>query len=798
MHFFRLYQNLKLGGIVLLFCLCVEANGQNATQFLKDKFSRFTQHRLQEKIFMHTDRNFYLSGDVLWFKLYQVDAQFHQPLAISNVAYVELLDTENKPILQSKIEANNGSGQGSLYLPLSVPSGIYTLRTYTNWMKNFGPDFFYSKRITIVNTHQSRPENQVAVVPPAPEINFFPEGGNLVYGMHSRIACKVTTGDGKGLSFTGKIIDENNTTAANFESLAFGMGSFYFTPQQGHQYKAIIQVKGNLYTSVLPQIYQTGYVMSLSSENRQFLTVQVQTNLPYEEEMYLIVHTRQQLKATTLAVIKNGKAAFTIDKAILGEGISQFTLFNAQRKPVCERLYFTYPSDPLQIVVSGIQPAYPERSKIEMSIQAMNAKQQPTLADLSMAVYRIDSLQQVDETNISAYLWLSSDLTGYIESPEYYFTNTDHSQTFAALDNLLLTQGWRRFRWEDVLKDNLPVLSFPPEIKGHIIQGKVISNKTDLPVAHSTTYLSIPGPSADIGVSVSDQMGNVRFNMKKMYGNGEIILQTDPQSDTSTHVEIGNPFSEQYNHQSLPAFSLSNKYRESLLDKSIATQVQNLYSGEKINQLERLVDTIPFYQKADETYFLDNYTRFTSMEEVMREYVMYMDVQKNREGFALRLLDKSSQQFFTNQPLILVDGVPFFDVNHLMKFDPRKIRKLDVVNHRYLLGSTIFSGIMNWSTYQSNLADFELEPKATVIDYEGLQSKREFYTPRYDTELQKNNHLPDFRNVLYWASQIPLTDKGEGKLSFFTSDIPGKYIVVIQGLTSSGQCGAIYLNFNVQ
>ena len=130
------------------------ANSQINTGKLEETFGRYAEHALQEKLYMHVDRNFYLAGDILWCKLYVVDASLHQPLDISKVAYVEVLDENNTPALQAKIRLQNGKGNGSLSLPVSIKSGNYKIRTYTNWMKNAGPDYFFEKMITIVNAQK--------------------------------------------------------------------------------------------------------------------------------------------------------------------------------------------------------------------------------------------------------------------------------------------------------------------------------------------------------------------------------------------------------------------------------------------------------------------------------------------------------------------------------------------------------------------------------------------------------------------------------------------------------------------
>ena len=133
-----------------------------------------------------------------------------------------------------------------------------------------------------------------------------------------------------------------------------------------------------------------------------------------------------------------------------------------------------------------------------------------------------------------------------------------------------------------------------------------------------------------------------------------------------------------------------------------------------------------------------------------------------------------------------------------MSFDPLKIKKLEVVNRRYTLGSSEFEGILNWSTYKGDLANYELDSNVAVIDYEGLQLEREFYSPAYNTQEKAASHLPDFRNVLYWQPDITLNGNETKEIGFYTSDVPGKYAVVIQGLDNNGICGSRLVTFEVK
>jgi hypothetical protein len=189
----------KLSALLILFIsFAISAVGQeNPLDTLRQKFGQHREKALQEKIYAHIDRNFYLTGETLWFKIYTVDASIHQPVNVSKVAYAEILDRGNFPVLQAKIELKNGMGNGSFFLPASLSSGNYTLRLYTNWMKNFNHEFYFDEIFTIVNPFVI-PDATPASAPKNCSVQFFPEGGNLVGGVESKVAFKITDERGRG------------------------------------------------------------------------------------------------------------------------------------------------------------------------------------------------------------------------------------------------------------------------------------------------------------------------------------------------------------------------------------------------------------------------------------------------------------------------------------------------------------------------------------------------------------------------------------------------------------------------
>src|SRR2546423_14881722 len=201
-----------------VFSVCFSQNNESDT--LKGKYLSYQSANLQEKIYVHTDKNFYLCGELIWFKIYCVDASFHKPLNQSKVAYIEILDKERKAVYHAKIALENGQGNGSFFLSSSTGTGNYLLRAYTNWMKNFSPEYYFEKEISIVNTLK-RPDWKSLEKPENLNVRFFPEGGNLVYGIQSKVAFRLSDQYDRGVDCEGYVMDHNDTIA-RFRSLNFG------------------------------------------------------------------------------------------------------------------------------------------------------------------------------------------------------------------------------------------------------------------------------------------------------------------------------------------------------------------------------------------------------------------------------------------------------------------------------------------------------------------------------------------------------------------------------------------------
>lgn len=763
---------------------------------IKTRFDRYRIDNPQEKIYIHTDQELYLTGETLWMKIYCVEGATHLPSDLSKVAYIEVLDGNNIVVLQTKVELQQGLGKGTLFIPASLNSGNYQLRAYTQWMKNFSPDFFFLKKVPIVNAFRA-PEAVTASKEASLTVRWYPEGGHLVYGLESKIAFKVSDQQGKGVPFTGVILNEENDTLVHIQPQKFGMGHFRMKAIAGSYRAVITDSLGRTHTSVLPRPKDEGIVMQLHDSLASDIVVDIARSSGSSiHSLFYVIHARQIVAAAGGLNFKGDKASLVIPRQQLQEGINHITLFDDSMQPVVERLYFIQGTKKLAVDATPLQKEFGVRRKVTIDVTASNIDKTGE-ASLSVSVFKNDSLQPTPSGNLFQYLWLTSDLQGSIELSDFNnFSDSDDAKQ--ALDQIMLTHGWRRFDWSEVLSGKKTQHAFIPEYRGHLVRAKVL--KPDgTPASGIATYLSSPNKIVQLYAGRSNSKGEVQFEMKDFHGPRKVIVTANTAQDSTVKISIENPFSNASSSRIAIPLQLDKSIAGQLRKRSVAMQVQDIYYGENsLRYGDATKDSSAFYGRASQVYYLDDYTRFPVMEEVMREYVPGVMVRKRRDGFHFLVLDNVRKSVFRDDPLVLLDGVPVFDIDRIMEFDPLKVKKLDVITSRYYLGPIMFPGIVSYSTYNGDLAGFEVDPKSITVDYEGLQRNRVFHAPDYDNEKQRQTRMPDRRYLLWWEPDLRIDENGKAQLEFYTSDLTGQYTILVEGLTENGYTGSAISSFTVK
>lgn len=724
-----------------------------------------------ESIYVHTDKETYFPGEILWFKIYAVQTDDLTPVKTSSVAYLDLLDSKGLSVLQNKIETGPATRNGgSVFIPQRLTSGTYTLTGSTRMAnRSFSKKIVILNPFAVIDTLNLPSKNTYT-------LKLFPEGGTLVKGIESRVGYKISDAFGKGVKASLTLPDGTTAVSNNM-----GIGSFKVTPGSGMKVKVTLP-DGQQLEQALPAAAEAGYVLNAEDKGDQYL-VKVASGAHRAGEMLTLVTEspgRKQVKHP-VTLSSAGTAVYSLSRAQLTEGTSRLTLLRGDGGlPLAERILFRAPQKSLRLKLALNKDTFLTRREITLSLNQITQDARLT-ADISVSVKKIDDIQRPADENIGSYLYLRKDLAGEIENPDYYFSDIEKRKT--DLDNLLLTHGWRKFKNPEG----------EAEERYHLIRIRFNDKATGAPQAGREAILSVPVRAPMIYTAITDEEGVASFWVKNMFGTQN--LATRLTTGELSHAEILRSRPEAECASSSPE-DISGISQKSYNEYAINVQVENIFSGKNRTSYLRPsnLDSIPFFGKADVRYRLDDYTRFVVMEEVLREYVREVNVRKNRNDFHLRALDAFRSVFFNNDPLILLDGIPVPNANDIMAYDPLKVENIDVVTGRFFIGKNTYDGIVSFSTYKGSLEGYTLDPSFNVFTYEGLQPEREFYSP----EVSSISSIPDNRTVLYWHPRLTLSGEKNQSVTFSSSDLAGEYLVDVQGIDSSGKPGSATLKFVVK
>ncbi len=282
------------------------------------------------------------------------------------------------------------------------------------------------------------------------DLQFFPEGGDMVAGIPTRLAFKAVNEFGKPADISGRILDGKGRQVALFESYHNGMGAVDFVPQSGEHYTARLnRPVGNEQSFLLPNIYERGYTLRLIERGTKSLRFEIAGSRP--GKVFLTGSSRDKLFFFKELDLQQEAVVVEAPVEMLEPGIACFTLFDQNTHEQAERLVFVNKDRGLQIEIKTDKDQYLPREKVRLDIRVRDRFGVPLKGAFSLAVVDEKMLSYADDKqgHLLASLLLEQDVKGKIEEPNFYF-DPKEPKADQALDYLLMTQGWRRFQWKAV------------------------------------------------------------------------------------------------------------------------------------------------------------------------------------------------------------------------------------------------------------------------------------------------------------------------------------------------------------
>ena len=490
------------------------AAGSGDFRPLLERLRAFGRTIPQEKVYVHMDNTCYQLGDTIWFSAYTRRTDTGEPSNVSGVLYVELYGQEGYLLERKLIQMREGQGEGFFALNGSAQyAGLHELRAYTRWQLNWGgydrkhsPWAFkwfdsrelerayfrdYAKLYSRVFPVYDRPHEPGDFPRNVTlrgkrryfrrdrdrrrlTLSLFPEGGGLVVGQPCRMAFEAAWDDGEWVD--GWLYCGGDSARV----VSRGRGVITLTPTGGRKQKVtFVAADGTRARAELPQADTLGVALRMEQDSQGWRARLRHTpNLPASSLALTLMHEGRTVAFSRVDRLERGDDGWTCslgDSLLKASGVYQLTVFDSQGRVYADRLFFVRHNADLRptLSVSGLKGEYAPYEPVSLRVKTPQAH-----SHVSLTV-RDDNRRDFlhDNGTILTEMLLSSEIRGFVPQPGWYFERDD-AERRQALDLLMMTQGWRRFRWQDMAVRGAWELSQPAE-QTPVIKGGVYKRNSD-------------------------------------------------------------------------------------------------------------------------------------------------------------------------------------------------------------------------------------------------------------------------------------------------------------------------------
>jgi TonB-dependent SusC/RagA subfamily outer membrane receptor len=638
------------------------------------------------------------------------------------------------------------------------------------------------------------------------DVQFFPESGNLVESLPNKIGIKAVNASGLGEDVIGSIIDNDGQEVTQFSTQHLGIGSFILNPQPGKIYTAKVKYKdGSESTINLPRVLPSGYIITVNSNTENVVAkVLLSPDLIGNGELKLVAQNNGNVYFISKAASQKQIITTSIPKKDLPSGIIQLTLFSAQNNPVAERLVFVNNvKDRITTKVSTAKESYARKEKVNVNLQADFAEK-PAQASFSIAVTNTTSVKpdEENESNIFTTLLLTSDLIGYIEKPNYYFLHDDQ-KTQQDLDNLMITQGWRRILWKNIINNAGPNIRYEPE-KSLKISG-VVTSYGGKPLPNSKVSLFSSSGGLFAIDTLSDAQGRFNFDNLIFNDSTKFIVQARTSKNKKSVDIVLDVVSGQVVTKNKNTGDIEVNVNEAL--SGYLKQSENYFDDlTKRGILERtiLLKEVNIVEKKNPAKNSSNLNGAGNADAIITSdqlqtcQVLSQCLQGRVAGLIIRNGTPYLMRNNGTPMSIVLDGMQM-EGDFLDNINPMDIETVEVlksVGNTAIYGSRGGGGVLVITTKRgggySSASTFT--PGIIPFSPKGYYTPREFYSPKYDAP----DNRPDYRTTIYWNPNIVTNESGKAAFNYFNSDEPGTYRIIIEGMDMLGNLARTVYTYEVK
>lgn len=331
-------------------------------------------------------------------------------------------------------------------------------------------------------------------------------------------------------------------------------------------------------------------------------------------------------------------------------------------------------------------------------------------------------------------------------------------------------------------------IHYYPETRGLSLSGRVTSNDGDKPFAYSQVHLTLLGNVPDYYGFLTDKTGGFRISLPYHKSAEDILFCVENKADRMVNFSLDSDYSTDFLKQPEQFSDKQAINKKTVEEIMFNAQVVNIFNPTPIsNDPVEILDTSNqyFYGSPELRFKTADYIMLSTLEEFFFELIQNVIVIKEKDKHYL-YLTRDHSDFYLYIPLLLLDYVPVFDIDKILHLSPEKIACIDIVNSLYIRGNLRYGGIINIISSRGDRAGVDLPRNSFFFSFKTCESQQRITFPNYDKD-PGDARIPDYRNCLFWAPNIPVGAGDTVSLDFFSSDLQGDYMVIVRGITDDGQ-----------
>jgi 5-hydroxyisourate hydrolase-like protein (transthyretin family) len=719
------------------------------------------------------DKTEYKAGDEIVAKFSFVKKDNEQV----NKTTIEYVVESDKEIIKSfKGEAINS---GDINIRFKAPRDVNNVSILVK-IKNRDQSLSYTSMVPL------RSRNLV--------VSFFPEGGEIIRNLTNRVAFQATDSLGNAINITGYIVDEKGKKIKAVTTEHNGLGLFNFVPVKNKEY--LLSVDNLLIP--LPEIRKKGVNFTIVKITEDTLTVRVNSNFNSHKKIYLSATMRERVYWGIEGQVEQ-TALINIPLSEIPKGILQLTLFDESKQPVLERLYYVNRHKGLKINISPNKTSFISRDSTSLQIKVTDHNNKPVQTELSLAakdaLFDANGLNKLN-TNIDSYFSFSSQLHGKWRQELNKSPVWNEEKTSRVLDLMLLVYGWRKFEWNKL--STIDTL-----IDYELIRGRVTKGRKKVSINAQVDLFSFN--SNEAFTTYTDSSGYFSFDKRILNKLSTSLAVSSFFEDKPLNLRLS--MEGEASSDSLPSYSgiLTGqiKYRSDRKSPDRTLEVVNFTYYQFLQEVIIMENRL----QEEENPILEKFSNVSVASKSGEELVYSSDiVGLIGQVTTIQFHDTRNNRIFFRAAnrsagaLYVLDGfVIGNDYSSIINISPENIKHLSVLKGlagTYVYGSRAQDGVV-FITTKATSNDTEPETAKNIAFLNGYSKKRMFYSPKYRTNEQRENPIPDLRKTLYWNPNVTTDENGEAVVSYYNSDRKSTINVSVQGMSKEGFYGSVNTSYIV-